>query len=104
MSNKSGNLFTFLTGAAIGAAAVFLSKKQNRDKAQKSLEEAREQIAKLKKQYHSDPDKFKQDMLHEGKQVAEKVKTEATRAANKTSKFLTEADDQSSKSVKKKKS
>ncbi len=64
-------LFTFITGVAVGAAALFLSKKENRDKAQQYADVTRSQIEHWAKQYNEDPEAFKEDMLTKGRKLAE---------------------------------
>ncbi len=103
MSKKSGNFFTFLTGAIVGAAAVFLSKDKNREQARNTLESTKKKVMKLKQTYHQDPEKFKKEVLSESKQVASKVKSEATHAAHKASQIIAEKNSKAGKSIKKSK-
>lgn len=80
MNKQSSGLFAFVTGIAMGAAAVFLSKKDNRDLAKKKLEETTKAAKKLKQDFDKNPGKVKEDALKKGKQiantVADKVKKE----------------------------
>lgn len=93
MSNKSNDLVTFLAGAAAGAAAVFFSKKDNRDKTQKTIEDLKKQVDRLSRQYQEDPQKLKDDLISGGRQVAVKVTSETAKAADRASKALqTESD------------
>jgi CHASE3 domain sensor protein len=50
MSKKSSGLFTFITGLAMGAAAVFLSKKQNREKTLDLVNKTKKQVLSATKQ------------------------------------------------------
>jgi len=77
MSKKSGGLFTLVTGIAMGAAAVFFSKEENRAKAQKTL-------ATAKKKYEDDPSLALKDAVKQTKKVAKKVSTKAKTTAVKT--------------------
>ena len=54
--SKKG-LWGLIIGAAAGAATVFFSKKENRDKAKEVAAEAKEQATKLKKELEEDTKK-----------------------------------------------
>lgn len=73
MGKQSGGMFAFITGAVMGAAAVFLAKKENREMAKKKLTQAQKTAEKLKKEIKDNPEKVKQDAVRAGKQIAQKV-------------------------------
>lgn len=79
MAKKSG-LGTLLAGIAMGAAAVFLSKKENRDKARATLKKAGDKAKRLKSDYQKDPEKVKSQLQAEGKRLAERALKEAKNA------------------------
>ncbi len=91
MPKKSGGLFTLLSGVAMGAAAVFLSKKENRDKASKALHQAGEEIEQAVNDYKKDPEAFKKRVVKKGKAVARKATTTAKKSVKKTTKKKTTA-------------
>lgn len=84
MSKKSGGLGALLFGAAMGAAALFLSKKENRDKTKKVIATATVKAKKLKEEYKKNPAKVKKELKAEGKKLAVK----ALSAAKKVSKQI----------------
>lgn len=48
--NNGKGLLAFITGAVAGAAAVFLAKKENREKVKEKAEEAKKMAEKTKKE------------------------------------------------------
>lgn len=71
--NKSG-LTTFLIGLAAGAATVFLSKKENRDKVQRGVDHTIKQAKQLKEEAEEDPQKVKIKAEKKAKEIANQVK------------------------------
>jgi len=61
---KSKGLLTLITGMALGATAALLSKKENRDKAEKFAKKTIKDAKKVKSELDEDP-----------KKLAKKVKT-----------------------------
>ncbi|NCN24082.1 MAG: hypothetical protein COU65_04685 [Candidatus Pacebacteria bacterium CG10_big_fil_rev_8_21_14_0_10_42_12] len=70
---KQKNLLTLLTGIAMGAAASFLSKEENREKTKKVILNAASSAKKAKAKYDANPDKFKKEALAKGKKIAKKA-------------------------------
>lgn len=70
---KQKGLLTLLTGVAMGAAAMFLSKEENRQKTKKVILDATSSAKKVKSKYDQDPEKFKKEALLKGKKLAEKA-------------------------------
>lgn len=79
MAKKPGFL-SLLTGVALGAAAVFFSKPENREKAKEVAKKAKN----LKAEYEKDPAAFKAKLKKEGKKLADT----AVKTAKKKSKKL----------------
>jgi len=75
-SKNNGGFLTFLTGMAMGAAAVFFSKKENRTLAQKKLAETKQAALKLKTELKTNPNKVKKELVTKGKTIAGKVRKE----------------------------
>jgi len=73
MSKKNKGFFTFLMGAAAGATALFLSKKENRDKAQEALNDMSDKAQVLKKDWDEDPDAVVADVKVGVKQKAQQA-------------------------------
>jgi alkyl hydroperoxide reductase subunit AhpF len=90
MSKKSSGLFTLLTGVAMGAAAVFFSKKENRQEAQKVAKQVKTKAVTAAAEYKKDPTAFKKKVVSKGKAVAKKAvvavrkKVATTAAVKKT--------------------
>lgn len=74
MAKNNGGVLAFLTGAAMGAAAVFFSKKENRELAQKKLNETKKAAQKLKTDLKTNPEKVKKQVISKGKTIAGKVR------------------------------
>lgn len=70
MSKKGPGLFTFITGLAAGAAAVFLAKKSNRELAAKEIKAATVTAKKIKAEIKKNPKAFEQKMVKQGKKLA----------------------------------
>ena len=86
MSKKSGGLGDLLFGAVMGAAAVFLSKKENRDKTKKVITKAATKAQKLKAEYKKNPDKVKKQLKAEGTKLAKKTVAAAKKASKQVKK------------------
>lgn len=80
MSKKSGGLGALLFGAAMGAAAVFLSKKENRDKTKKVISKAATKAQKLRADYKKNPDKVKNELKAQGEKMAKRALAEAKKS------------------------
>ena len=80
MSKKSGGLFTLLTGMAAGAAAMFLSKPENRQLAEKKVKSVTAQAKKIHAEYQKNPEAFEKKMINQGKKMA----TQALKSAKKS--------------------
>ncbi len=76
MSKKKKGLFAFLTGLAMGAAAVFLSNKENREKTKEVVEDTAKKAKKLKQEVEEDPEKVKQKVKKKIEQTVGKAKEE----------------------------
>lgn len=90
MARKSG-LGPLLIGMAVGAAAVFFSKKENRKKAQDLANKASSKAKKLRDDYKKNPDKVKKQLAAEGQKFANKALAEAKRTGAKIQKNATKA-------------
>src|SRR5260221_28846 len=92
MSKKNGSGFAALVaGVAAGAAAVFLSKKENREKTKKVLVKAEKKIVRVSREVKKDPKRFAKKVEKSGKVLAKKVVKEAAkdlRRANSSSPVL----------------
>ncbi len=73
MSKKKNGLGTLITGMVLGAAAVFFSKKENRDKAKKKADEAVKKSKELKKQLEDNPQQVVEEVSSQVKKAAKKV-------------------------------
>lgn len=82
MSKKSG-LFPLLTGVVLGAAAIFLSKKENREKTKKVVEKAVTKAQKLNADYKKNPKKVTAQLERKGKKLATKVVKQAKKELKK---------------------
>ncbi|PIY79639.1 MAG: hypothetical protein COY81_01470 [Candidatus Pacebacteria bacterium CG_4_10_14_0_8_um_filter_43_12] len=74
---KNTGLGALLTGIVLGAAAVFLSKKENRIKTRATINQATTKVKLLKQEYKTDPEKVKAELKAQGKKLASKALTEA---------------------------
>ncbi len=81
---KKQSFFALVTGMALGAAAAFLSKEENRKKVVHLAETGVKKAQKLQTEYKKNPTKFKKKVVSSGKKIAAKVVTEAKKAARKT--------------------
>jgi hypothetical protein len=88
MPNKrsSTGMFALLTGVAAGAAAVFFSKKENRQMAKKELVKAEKTAMKVSAEIKKDPKKFAKKVERQGKVLAKKAVREASRDIKKMEK------------------
>ncbi len=82
MSKKKGGLLTLLTGVAMGAAAVFLSDKKNREKTKQAADDALEKAKTVKKDLKKDPEKFVKKTITS---LKDKLCCSCNSAAKKTS-------------------
>lgn len=85
---KSGSLFPFLGGVVAGAAAVFLSKKENRDKAKETMEDVVEKAKELKE----DAGEVKNEVVVKTKPVQKQVKENLDRVKKAVCKTKTDPD------------
>ena len=83
--NKSG-LAAFVVGLAAGAAAVFLSKKENRDKVQQGVDKTIKQAKQLKEEVEEDPQKVKAKAEKKAKEIAGQVKEKVCAMGKKVKK------------------
>jgi DUF438 domain-containing protein len=83
---KKGGLLTLITGLALGAAALFLSKEENREKTKKVAKVAVAKAQKLKTEYQKNPKKVKQEIKKQGKKIATKVVAVAKKKVRKLAK------------------
>lgn len=70
--SKKG-LWGLIVGAAAGAAAVFFSEKENRDKAKEVAAEAKEKATKLKEELEEDPQKVVEKATQDAKKKLKKA-------------------------------
>lgn len=80
-SKKGPGMLTFLTGMAAGAAAVFFSKKENRDKTKEAVDQAVEKAKEVG-----------DDVVKQSKTVEQKAKKEANKIAAKVEKIKKKVD------------
>ena len=80
---KKGGLLTLVTGLALGAAALFLSKEENREKTKKVAKVAVAKAKKIKAEYQKNPAKVKQQIKKQGKKIATKVVATAKKKVRK---------------------
>ncbi len=74
MSKKNNKgLFTFLMGAAAGATALFLSKKENRDKAKETVDQVSDKAQTLKKELEENPEAVVAEVKSSVKQKAQQA-------------------------------
>ncbi len=91
MSKKSGGLGALLFGAVMGAAAVFLSKKENRDKTKAVITKATSKAQKLKADYKKNPEKVKKELATQGQKLAQKALAEAKKGGTQLKKKAVKA-------------
>lgn len=85
MSKKSSpGLFAFITGLAAGAAAIFLSKKENRQMAKKEFVKAEKKVQSVAKEVKKDPKKFAKKVQSQGNKLAKKVVTNVSTQVKKS--------------------
>lgn len=89
MAKKTG-LGTLLTGIALGAAALFLSKKENRVKAKKVVKTTIAKAKKLEAEYKKNPNKVKaavkKQVATQGKKLAKNAVAVAKKKVRKLTK------------------
>ncbi|MGD9129196.1 MAG: hypothetical protein PVJ09_01800 [Candidatus Woesebacteria bacterium] len=81
--NKSKGLFTLITGMAMGAAAIFFSKKDNRVKAKKTVDKGMKAANKLRQELEENPDFVKKKIKKEAKEIGKKISKEIKSQTNK---------------------
>jgi gas vesicle protein len=69
MAKKSG-LFALLAGVAAGAAAVFLSEKENRQMAEREIKKVKTSARNLAQDLDKNPQKVARKVVRRGKKVA----------------------------------
>lgn len=80
-SNNTGNMFgVFLAGVAAGAAAVFFSKKENREKLKNSYDRFNEQGRNLMKDAKEKAREVEGDIRKHARDIKERSETEAEKA------------------------
>ena len=73
MSKKSsGGLIALALGVVAGAAALFFSKKENRENVKKAVKSASVKAKALKKEIQADPKKFARKVEQQGKKAVQK--------------------------------
>lgn len=90
--SSSGNLFALLTGLVAGAAAVFFSKKENREKARETIKKAEKEIGKAAAEVQKNP---------KAKKLIKKVRTEGKKIAQKAERKMVAAEKMVETKVKK---
>jgi len=73
MAKKSGNFFALITGVVAGAAAVFLSKPENRIQAEKTAKKIGSKAKQLKAEYKKNPEAFEKKIKTQAKKVIKKA-------------------------------
>ncbi len=87
---KSSGLFTFLTGVALGAAALFLSKKENRTAAQKEVDQVKAEAQKVVKKAAKVATKVASKKATKVLKTAKRVQGVAKKKAAKVAKVVKE--------------
>ena len=80
---KKSLLGTLLTGIALGAAALFLSKEENRAKATKVVKKSVAQAKKLEAEYKKNPAKVTKQVTAKGKKIAKQAVAVAKKKVRK---------------------
>ena len=104
MANKSRNssagLLALVTGVAAGAAAVFLSKKENREMAKKELLKAEKKVKAVTAEARKNPKKFADKVEKKGAVLAKKVIKEVKKDSKVVAKKAAVAEKKVVKAVK----
>lgn len=80
MSKKGSGFFTLITGIAAGAAAVFLSKEENRQLAKKELTKAVKTAKSVESELKKNPTAFKKKVVKKAvKAVKKSVRKSSTK-------------------------
>ena len=79
MSKKGSGLFGFLLGAAAGAAALFLSKKENREVVKREATKVGKKAKQAAKEFKKNPKKF----IKKETAVVKKAVAQGKKAASK---------------------
>ncbi|MBP7768866.1 hypothetical protein KA082_03470 [Candidatus Woesebacteria bacterium] len=80
---KRGGLASILTGIALGAAALFLSKKENREKTKQVAKKIVSKAKKLEADYKKNPSKVTQQLKGKAKVIAKKTVAVAKKEVRK---------------------
>lgn len=80
---KSAGLLSLLTGAVVGAAAVFFSNKENRQKTKKVVTQTAAKAKALHHEIKNHPDRVASRIKSQAKKTADQVKKAATTAKKK---------------------
>ncbi len=83
---KKSLLGTLMTGIALGAAALFLSKEENRTKATKVVKKTVAQAKKLEAEYKKNPAKVKKQVATQSKKIAKQAVAVAKKKVRKFTK------------------
>jgi len=75
--HKKGGFLSFLSGLAMGAAAVFFSKKENREKTKDMAEDTVKKAKKLQKNLKENPEKIKKEAQVKVQEAVAQVKKTA---------------------------
>ncbi|KUK79831.1 MAG: hypothetical protein XD95_0084 [Microgenomates bacterium 39_7] len=86
MSKQNKGLFAFLAGVTTGAAAVFFSKKENREKTKEVVDQTVGQAKKIKQEVEEHPEQVEKKVKDEAKKIVKKVKEEITKSGKKAEK------------------
>jgi hypothetical protein len=70
---SSIGLLALVTGLAAGAAAVFLSKKENRNQTKKVVNSAAKRAKKISQDFEKNPEKTMDELKKEGRKLADKA-------------------------------
>lgn len=73
MSKRGPGLLSFVVGAAAGATALFLSKPENRVKAEKVAKKVAAKAKRMGAEYQKNPEAFKKKVMTQATKVAKKV-------------------------------
>jgi hypothetical protein len=82
-SNSGSGLFALVAGVAAGAAAVFLSKKENRDMVKKEVRKDVKKVKAVAAEAKKDPKKFAKKVETKSKKIAGKVASNAKKLEKK---------------------
>ncbi len=86
MADKRTGILTVVAGLVAGVAALFLSKKENRDLIKKELEIGEKAVTKVAKSVKKKTKAYAQKAKVKSEELVEKVKKRVTASSNKSSK------------------